>query len=42
MELIKYIIENCPSLEFKGLMSMGKLNDIEGFAVRMIEPVSLI
>jgi len=32
-ELLKVMLEKCPRLEFKGLMTMGKLNDIEGFKV---------
>ncbi len=33
LELIKVILETCPRLEIKGLMTMGKLHDIEGFKV---------
>jgi uncharacterized pyridoxal phosphate-containing UPF0001 family protein len=32
-ELIRFILKDCPMLEFKGLMTMGKLHDIEGFKV---------
>ena len=31
MGLIKFINTDCPNLKFRGLMSMGKLNDIAGF-----------
>ena len=32
-DLVTYIVKDCPHLEFRGLMSMGKLHDIEGFRV---------
>ena len=37
-ELLKLMLESCPRLEFKGLMTMGKLNDIEGFKVSTAFP----
>jgi uncharacterized pyridoxal phosphate-containing UPF0001 family protein len=33
MDLIGFILTKCPRLEFKGIMSMGKLHDIDGFQV---------
>lgn len=30
-KLANYICHECPELKLKGLMSMGKLNDVEGF-----------
>jgi uncharacterized pyridoxal phosphate-containing UPF0001 family protein len=36
-ELVAYIVKECPRLEFKGLMSMGKLHDIEGFKVILLK-----
>jgi uncharacterized pyridoxal phosphate-containing UPF0001 family protein len=32
-DLIGYILKECPYLDFKGLMTIGKLHDIEGFKV---------
>ena len=29
--LVNFIRSDCPSLRFQGLMSMGALNDLEGF-----------
>jgi PLP dependent protein len=29
--LVDYILKECPKLHFCGLMTMGKLHDIEGF-----------
>jgi uncharacterized pyridoxal phosphate-containing UPF0001 family protein len=34
--LVSYIRDECPMLNFSGLMSMGKLNDVEGFRVNYI------
>lgn len=31
--LVSFIRESCPKLHFNGLMSMGMLNDIEGFSL---------
>ena len=33
LELIDFVQKECPRLEFRGLMTIGKLNDIEGFQV---------
>lgn len=30
-ELVRIILESCPKLRFKGLMSMGQLHDVNGF-----------
>ena len=29
--LVTHIVEECPHLEFKGLMAMGKVGDVTGF-----------
>ena len=29
--LVTHIVEECPHLQFKGLMAMGKVADVEGF-----------
>ena len=31
LQLIAYIYKECPKLLFRGLMTMGKLHDVEGF-----------
>jgi uncharacterized pyridoxal phosphate-containing UPF0001 family protein len=33
VDFIKFIYDECPRLKFKGLMTMGKLHDIDGFKV---------
>ena len=33
-ELVTFIMKECPRLQFQGLMTMGKLHDVEGFKVR--------
>ena len=31
MDLVTFIMKECPQLEFRGLMTMGKVHDIDGF-----------
>ena len=31
MGLVDFIYKECPFLQFRGLMTMGRLHDIEGF-----------
>ncbi|CDW78403.1 UNKNOWN [Stylonychia lemnae] len=35
-DLVSYIYNSCPYLRFRGLMTMGRLHDIEGFKVLFI------
>jgi uncharacterized pyridoxal phosphate-containing UPF0001 family protein len=32
-DLIKFIVKECPQLLIRGLMTMGQVNDIDGFKV---------
>ena len=40
-KFVEFLIGSCPHLRFCGLMSMGKLHDIEGFKVTIISLKSL-